>query len=38
MIPADKKGQKTVMIYESLVFDKELPEQLFSTSYMSRVQ
>jgi outer membrane lipoprotein-sorting protein len=38
MIPADKKGQKTVMIYESLVFDKELPEQLFTTSYMSRVQ
>jgi len=38
MIPADKKGQKTVMIYESLVFDRELPEQLFSTSYMSRVQ
>jgi outer membrane lipoprotein-sorting protein len=38
MIPADKKGQKTVMIYESLQFDKPLPEQLFTTSYMSRVQ
>lgn len=38
MVPADKKGQKTVMIYESLQFDKPLPEQLFTTSYMSRVQ
>lgn len=38
MVPADKKGQKTVMIYESLQFDKTLPEQLFTTSYMSRVQ
>ncbi|MCU0380662.1 MAG: outer membrane lipoprotein-sorting protein [Chitinophagaceae bacterium] len=38
MIPADKKGQKTVMIYESLQFDKPLPEQIFTTSYMSRVQ
>jgi outer membrane lipoprotein-sorting protein len=38
MVPAGKKGQKTVMIYESLQFDRPLSEQLFSTSYMSRVQ
>ena len=38
MVPAGKPGNKTVMIYESLQFDKPIPGQLFSTSYMSRVQ
>lgn len=38
MVPAGKPGNKTVMTYESLQFDKPIPEQLFSTSYMSRVQ
>jgi outer membrane lipoprotein-sorting protein len=38
MVPAGKPGNKTVMIYESLQFDKPVPGQLFSTSYMSRVQ
>ena len=38
MIPADKKGNKTVMIYEDLSFDMSLPEKMFTTQYMPRVQ
>ena len=38
MIPADKKGQKTVMRYDQLVFDLPLPDQWFTSAYMSRLQ
>ena len=38
MVPAGKQGQKTVMRYEQLVFDKPLPEHWFTTAYMSRLQ
>lgn len=38
MVPADKKGNKTVMIYRDLAFDKPLAPEIFTTQYMSRVQ
>lgn len=38
IVPADKKGQKTVMEYESLQFDVEIPEQYFTTQYMTRLR
>ncbi len=38
MIPADKKGNKTVLLYNSLVFDKPIEESFFSTQNMQRVQ
>jgi len=31
MIPADKKGNKTVLIYSSIQFDKEIGDDFFST-------
>lgn len=37
MMPADKKGNKTILIYSSLVFDKEISEEFFSTQNMQRV-
>jgi outer membrane lipoprotein-sorting protein len=38
MIPADKKGNKTVLIYNSLLFDKEISDDFFSTQNMQRVK
>ncbi|MDB4835121.1 outer membrane lipoprotein-sorting protein [Cyclobacteriaceae bacterium] len=38
MIPADKKGQKTIMVYESIQFNVEIPEQYFTTQYMTRLR
>ena len=38
MIPADKKGQKTVLLYNSLVFDKPIEDNFFTTQNMPRVQ
>lgn len=38
MIPADKKNNKTVLIYNSLQFDKPIDETFFSTQNMPRVQ
>jgi outer membrane lipoprotein-sorting protein len=34
MIPADKKGNKTVLIYNNLIFDKEISDDFFSTRNM----
>lgn len=34
MIPADKKNQKTVMIFNSIVFDQPLDEKFFSPDNM----
>lgn len=38
MVPADKKGNKTILLYRDLVFDKPIADELFSTQYMSKVQ
>lgn len=38
MIPAEKKGNKTVLIYNSLEFDKPLDDNFFTTQQMQQVQ
>ncbi len=38
MIPIDKKGNKTVLIYKSLEFDKAINDSFFSTNNMSKVR
>lgn len=38
MIPADKKGNKTILLYRELAFDGSLSDNIFTTQYMSRVQ
>ena len=38
MIPADKKGHKTVLTYHALVFDKEINDDFFSPQNMPRVK
>lgn len=38
MIPEDKKGNKTVLIYQSLVFDQPIDESFFSTQNMQRLK
>lgn len=37
MIPVDKKGNKTVMIYEQLKFDLPIQDDFFSTQNMKKV-
>ncbi|MBK8956708.1 MAG: outer membrane lipoprotein-sorting protein [Saprospiraceae bacterium] len=38
MIPADKKGHKTVLIYNSLTFDKAIEDAFFTSQNMSKLQ
>ena len=38
MTPADKKGNKTVLIYNSLEFDKPISDSFFTTQNMSKVK
>lgn len=38
MVPAEKKGNKTVLIYNSLEFDKPIDDNFFTTQNMPRVQ
>lgn len=38
MIPADKKGNKTVLIYNDLLFDQPMDDSFFSTQHMPKVQ
>ena len=38
MIPAGKPGQKTVLLYRSLEFDRPLGDDFFTTQQMQRVQ
>jgi len=38
MIPADKKNNKTVLIYNSLEFDKPLDDIFFTTQNMPKVK
>ncbi len=38
MIPMDKKGNKTVLIYNALEFDKPVSDDFFTTQNMNRVR
>lgn len=38
MIPADKKGHKTVLDYHSMTFNKPIPDRFFSLQNMKRLQ
>ena len=38
MIPADKPGQKTVIVYEDIVFDIPIPDSFFSLQNMKKVR
>jgi outer membrane lipoprotein-sorting protein len=38
LVPADKKGQKTVMIYHNIVFDCDIPESFFTIQQLSRLR
>ena len=38
MVPNDKKGNKTILLYRELSFDKPIADEVFSTQYMSKVQ
>ncbi|MBV6460202.1 MAG: hypothetical protein HJHJAOHD_00304 [Flavobacteriales bacterium] len=38
MVPSDKKGNKTVLIYNSLVFDQEINETFFSPDKMKNLK
>jgi len=38
MVPLEKKGNKTVLIYNSLEFDKTIDDNFFATQNMPRVQ
>lgn len=38
MIPADKKGNKTILTYKSLIFDTPITEQFFSTQNITKVK
>jgi outer membrane lipoprotein-sorting protein len=38
MIPANKTGNKTILIYNSLQFDKAIDDNFFTTQHMPKVQ
>ena len=38
MIPADKPGNKTILIYRQLEFDRHIPDDFFSTQNMQQLQ
>jgi len=38
MIPAERKGEKTVMMYHTVTFDQTLPDRIFTTQFMSKAQ
>lgn len=38
MVPADKKGQKTVLLYNRLLFDKPMEDAFFTVQNMNRVK
>ena len=38
MIPVEEEGQKTVMVYDNIIFDKKLPDSFFSQQNMKRVR
>ncbi|MBK9014911.1 MAG: outer membrane lipoprotein-sorting protein [Saprospiraceae bacterium] len=38
MTPADKKGHKTIIVYKTIVFDKNIDDGFFSTEKMKRLK
>ena len=38
MIPADKPGNKTILEYSSIIFDKPISDRFFSQQNMKRVK
>lgn len=38
MIPVEKKGQETILTYQSIVFDKPIDESFFTTENMKKVK
>ncbi len=38
IIPADKPGNKTIMIYDNIIFDKPIADDFFSTNNMKTVK
>lgn len=38
MTPVDQKGHKTIMRYQSLDFDVNIPREYFTTQYMKRIR
>jgi outer membrane lipoprotein-sorting protein len=38
MIPNDKKGNKTILLYREMSFDKPIADEVFGTQFMSKVQ
>lgn len=38
MVPADKRGNKTILIYKELVFDKPIGDNFFTTQNMPKLQ
>ena len=38
MIPADKKGQKTILTFNTMVFDKKIEDSFFSQQNMKRIR
>jgi hypothetical protein len=38
MIPADKPGQKTIMIFKDIAFDIKIDESFFSQQNMKKVK
>ncbi|HOY18810.1 MAG TPA: outer membrane lipoprotein-sorting protein [Haliscomenobacter sp.] len=38
MVPVDKKGNKTILIYKSILFDTPIAETFFSTQNMTKVK
>jgi hypothetical protein len=38
MIPSDKKGYKTVLIYNSLLFDSPMEDTFFTTQNISKIK
>jgi hypothetical protein len=38
MVPASKKGNKTILIYNSIVFDTPLEDSFFTTQNITKVK
>ena len=38
MVPANKKGNKTVLLYNSLVFDTPMDDSFFNTQNITKVK
>ena len=38
VVPADEEGNRTVLAFNSIVFDRPIPDQYFTTQYMKRAK